>query len=98
MIAPFAPKNFTFNFNSSGILSALLLPFFSIICMNYTIGGNVTGMVLGIVNNEVGSISECFNTSLVTAKTDNYECILDRVSCRFINQINETVAIKVNEI
>jgi hypothetical protein len=63
--------------------------------VHYAIGGDLNGHKIGIVNNEVKHIEECFNSSLVTAKQENYECKLDKVSCRFINQINETIAEKV---
>lgn len=55
----------------------------------------MTGMVLGIVNNEV-ELDQCFNSSLITVKREDFNCILSKVSCRFIQQINSSVAVKVN--
>lgn len=82
----------------SGIFSAFLLPIIAIFCMNHAIGGNVTGMVLGVVNNEVAHIDECFNSSLVTARKHDFDCTLRKVSCRFIDQIDDSVAVKVRSL
>lgn len=63
--------------------------------MNFAIGGNVTGMILGIVNNEVEYMEQCFNSSLTTASFEGFECTLNKVSCRFINQLNDSELVKV---
>lgn len=47
------------------------------------------------MNNEVDFISECFNKSLVTTNRVETECYLDRISCRFINELESTIARKV---
>lgn len=74
---------------------ALVLPFIGIICLHNTIGGNPKGLVLGIVDGEVSSLSECANRSLKTFELDGFECRLKKISCRFIHEINDSIAIKV---
>lgn len=66
--------------------------------MNHAIGGNVTGMVLGIVNEEVANIDECLDSSLVTAKYHDFECTFSKISCRFISEIDDSVAVKVSRL
>lgn len=61
--------------------------------MNFTIGGNVTGLSIGIVNNEVSSSQECAN---VSQKMISFDCVHEKVSCRFINLIDETFALTVS--
>lgn len=58
-------------------------------------GGFPEGLKLGIVNDEVEFISECSNQSLKTFHIQDYDCYLNKISCRYINEINDSVAIKV---
>lgn len=74
---------------------ALVLPLFGIICLHNTVGGNPKGLRLGIVNEEVASYKECTNKSLKTFELENYECHLNKISCRFIKDIDDEFAIKV---
>lgn len=74
---------------------ALVLPFIGIICLHNTMGGNPKGLVLGIVDEEITNLQECSNKSLKTFELEDYECRLNKISCRFINEINDKIAIKV---
>lgn len=70
-------------------------PIFQLICFYVAVGGNPIGLKVGIVNDEVNNFDDCFNSSLITTYVHDYSCDLHKVSCRFINQINDSVAIKV---
>lgn len=52
------------------------------------------GLTLGFVNEEVSSMSDCTNHSLITAKVEGFDCALNKVSCRFIFEINDDIAYK----
>lgn len=81
--------------NLSFIVFALVLPLFGIVCLHNTVGGNPKGLRLGIVNEEVSSHQECTNRSLRTFQLEDYECRLNKISCRFIKDIDDEFAIKV---
>lgn len=74
---------------------ALVLPFVGIVCLHNTIGGNPKGLMLGIVDEEITSLKECSNKSLKTFELEDYECYLNKVSCRFIDEINDSIAVTV---
>lgn len=77
------------------LIVAVVMPLCFMICFFYGIGANPKGITLGIVSDEIVSHEVCSNLSLVTFKLDDYECSLNKISCRFINEINENFAIKV---
>lgn len=82
-------------FSFRTLVFALLFPFMTIFCLQNTVGGNPLGLVLGIVNGEVYSEAVCANSSLKTFEVKENECVLNKISCRFIKEINDSVAIKV---
>lgn len=69
-------------------------PIFQLVCFYVGVGSNPIGLKLAIVNDEVKSYTECFNSSLITTNLHNDTCDLNKISCRFINHINDSVAIK----
>lgn len=73
-----------------GVTFMTLLPIFVIVLFYWAIGGNPIGLKLAIVNKEVQSYHECLNTS--SAIGDNG---LQKASCRFLDEIDETLATKV---
>jgi hypothetical protein len=78
----------------AGMVFITCFPIFQLVCFYVAVGGNPIGLKLAIVNDEVQNYNECTNTSLVTTHINNDTCDLNKVSCRFINQINDSVAIK----
>lgn len=52
-------------------------------------------MKLGIVDDEIASYADCTNSSLITTFVHDDTCNLHKVSCRFLNQITDDIAIKV---
>lgn len=74
----------------------MLIPIIGCLCLHFGVGGTIKGLTLGFVNNEVSSIEECFNRSLVTFDVHDFECTLHKVSCRFINEFDESIASKVS--
>lgn len=69
-------------------------PIFQLVCFYVAIGGNPIGLKIGIVDSEVSSYRECYNTSLITTFAHDDTCDLHKVSCRFINHINDSIAKK----
>jgi hypothetical protein len=61
----------------------------------FATGGNPEGLRLGIVNDEIINISECYNKSLVTAFPHDYQCDIRLASCRFIDEITSDVGEKI---
>lgn len=84
-----------FGFSFRALVFALIFPFITIFCLQNTVGGNPKGLILGIVSGEIGSDAVCANSSLKTFELNETVCVLNKISCRFINEINDTVAIKV---
>lgn len=72
----------------------LFFPIFQLVCFYVAIGGNPIGLKLAIVDDEINSFKDCENSSLITSYVHDNTCDLHKVSCRFINQINDSVAIK----
>lgn len=59
------------------------------------IGGNPIGLKLGIVDDEINSYQDCTNSSLITTFLHDDTCDLHKVSCRFLNLVEDEIAIKV---
>lgn len=66
-----------------------------IIFFYLAIGGNPIGLKLGIVNREITSYDDCLNSSLITTFIHDDTCDLHKVSCRFLHEIDDAIAIKV---
>lgn len=79
------------------VLFALLIPLVGIIGLHYSIGGDPKGLTLGIVDEEIRSYKDCMNMSLQTFVKDNHDCHLHKISCRFIKEIDDDVAVKVGQ-
>jgi len=72
-----------------------LVPILQIVFFYLAIGGNPNGLKLGIVSGEIDNLQECTNTSLITTFVHDYTCDLHKISCRFLNEIDDSVAEKV---
>lgn len=81
--------------NCFGIMCALVLPLICFIIFHNSIGCDPIGLKIGIVNDEI-NYNDCFNKSLITTiHVENKSCEFHKVSCRFINQFNDSIAEKV---
>lgn len=86
------------NFNTFSVLFiATLIPLIGCICLHFGVGGRIRGLALGIVNNEAEDY-ECFNKSLITTMIHGYSCKLNKVSCRFINELSDDFIGKVEKL
>lgn len=79
----------------AGMVFVFFFPIFQLVCFYVAVGGNPKGLRLGVVNEEVGNYRECYNDSLVTTFVHDSTCDIHKVSCRFLDQLNDSVAIKV---
>lgn len=73
-------------------VTILLLPLLGCFCLHYAIGDSIYGLTLGIVNNEVETISECYDPSLKTSVVKGFDCFINKVSCKFITQFDPDIA------
>ncbi|EAT33290.1 AAEL014428-PA [Aedes aegypti] len=79
----------------AGMVFLFLYPIFQLVSFYIAIGGDPKDLRLGVVNDEVNNIQECFNRSLITTYYhDEYDCDLYKISCRFLDQLNRSVAIQ----
>lgn len=62
------------------------------LCFYFTLGGHPKGVTLGIVSDELSSINDCYNSSLITIFSHDDSCDLHKLSCRFITEITDEVA------
>ena len=81
--------------NCFGFLCILTLPLLCFIIFHYSVGRDPIGLKIGIVNDEI-NYNDCFDKSLITTiAVHNKSCELNKISCRFINQFNDSIAEKV---
>lgn len=79
----------------SGVAFLTIVPIIQIVFFYLAIGGNPIGLKLGIVDHEITSFDDCTNSSLITTFVHDDTCDLHKVSCRFLNDLTDDVAIKV---
>ena len=77
---------------------SLFLPFLTIIFMNFSIGREIVGYSLGIVDDELISQRDCLNSSFGSVTVEGTECVLNKISCRFINLIDKKFATLVTKL
>ncbi|XP_041760997.1 ABC transporter G family member 20 [Anopheles merus] len=79
----------------AGMVFLFLYPIFQLVSFYVAVGGNPKDLRLGIVNEELTNIRQCFNESLITTYyREDYDCDLYKVSCRFLEKLNRSVAIQ----
>jgi ABC-2 family transporter protein len=71
-----------------------IVPLLQIVFFYMAIGGNPIGLKMGVVDDEIMSYEDCFNSSLITTFVHDDTCDLHKVSCRFLHELNDSVAIK----
>lgn len=77
----------------SGVTFMIIVPILQIVFFYLAIGGNPIGLKFGVVDDEV-NYNDCFNSSLITTIAHEDTCDLHKVSCRFIHEFDDSVAIK----
>lgn len=60
-----------------------------------TIGGDPIGLKIGIVNDEVESFADCSDPLLKMTTMDDETCRVNKISCRFINSLDDRTAEKI---
>jgi hypothetical protein len=73
----------------------VLFPLLACVCGHYGSGGKLQDLSFGIVNDEVGSLSDCRNQSVLSVQLNNFQCTFEKISCRFINAIDDNEIKKV---
>jgi hypothetical protein len=72
-----------------------IVPILQIVFFYMAIGGYPIGLKFGVINEEVAQYEDCFNTSLITTIAHDDTCDLNKVSCRFLHELNDSIAVKV---
>lgn len=72
-----------------------IVPILQVVFFYLAIGGNPIGLKMGVVNDEVTNYEDCFNSSLITTFVHDDTCDVHKLSCRFLNELNDSIAIKV---
>lgn len=73
----------------------ITVPIIQLLFFYWAVGGNPIGLKIGIVNEEIKSYDDCLDKSLITAATADYRCRLYKVSCQFLIELHDDVAIKI---
>lgn len=84
----------------SGVVFMFLFPILQCTCFYLAIGDNPKSLKLGIVNEEVSNLQECYNSSMVMPyinSDDSRSCNLTKVSCRYLKDIPPEYAIQVDQ-
>lgn len=71
----------------------IIVPILQIVFFYLAIGGNPIGLKIGVVDDEI-NYNDCLNSSLITTIANNDTCDLNKVSCRFLQELNDSVAMK----
>ncbi|CRK87266.1 CLUMA_CG001068, isoform A [Clunio marinus] len=72
----------------------MLVPLITCFCLHYAAGGRIKYLTIGIINNEVTNYKDCLNQSVSSVVPSGFDCILHKVSCRFINEFDDNIAEK----
>jgi hypothetical protein len=64
-----------------------VIPLIGCLALHFAIGGRIKDIHVAIVNNEISSINDCLNKSMSVPKIDGFSCSLNKVSCRFIDEL-----------
>lgn len=70
-----------------------IVPILQIVFFYLAIGGNPIGLKFGVVDDEINYL-DCFNSSLITTIAHEDSCDIHKVSCRFLQEMQDDVAIK----
>ncbi|KAH8376657.1 hypothetical protein KR093_000663 [Drosophila rubida] len=88
-------KNFVQLFRQpSGIIFMLLFPIIQLTCFYLAIGKTPRNLGLGVYSGEVNNYAECFNENLTTLYHANDTCHFNKLSCRYIRELGDDVAIR----
>lgn len=68
----------------------IFIPILCLFSCYFSIGGDLNGCKLGVVNEEVPNHQDCLDASLETVANINKSCSFNRISCRFVKEINES--------
>lgn len=60
-----------------------------------TVGGDPIGLKIGIVSDEIENLSECNDPLLKMTTVDDVTCRVNKISCRFINSLDDKLAEKI---
>lgn len=64
------------------------MPILVCICLDYSVGGKLKGLTLGIVNAEVDLIELCWSPENYSMRAHG-DCTFEKISCHFIREFDE---------
>lgn len=73
----------------------LMFPIVQLSCFYLAIGKTPTDLKIGIVNEEINNINDCFNSSLKTVFANEDICEFNDISCRYINELGDKSAHRI---
>ncbi|XP_055376981.1 ABC transporter G family member 23 [Condylostylus longicornis] len=79
---------------SSSMAFVFIFPLLSLIPFFLAIGKTPKGIEIGIVNEEA-SLQQCYDETLVTVTRFNDSCEFSKISCRFMQNIDQDITIPV---
>lgn len=82
------------NFIFSAFAFQIIAPFLCLVSFYLAIGTDPVGLKLGIVNHEIQHFSECSDPLLKMTTIHDYNCFVSKISCRFIDRLNDSIATK----
>lgn len=70
------------------ILQAVTIcPILICLCLHYGVGGKFSGLKIGIFNENTKFYDECVNETFNSASHEPTECLLEKVSCRLLDEV-----------
>ena len=69
----------------------MLLPALAVLSTCLSVSGSMSGLSLGIVNDEVTSFKDCLDSNYSAVTFDGKDCHLNKASCTFITNIDQSL-------
>uniref|UniRef100_A0A336MEP9 CSON012244 protein n=1 Tax=Culicoides sonorensis TaxID=179676 RepID=A0A336MEP9_CULSO len=80
----------------AGLVFLFFYPILQLVCFYSAIGGDPKNLRIGVVNEEIANIGDCHNESLITVFKHDYDCDWHKISCRYLNALNASVAEQIH--
>jgi hypothetical protein len=73
-------------------VTALIMPLLTCLCLHYGVGGKMSGLKIGVFNEDTSYFNECLNLGHQPVMKKTLEpCIVEQASCRFLNAMDPDI-------